>query len=382
VGSVAIPGTARDRSGLTGELEDGTPRDALGAFGSAIAWTGQSTRYVAIPDRGPRDGATTFACRVHEFDIALDPAAPGRLRADLGATTFLRNERGETFVGAAHAFDAAQQERGLRFDPEGLRVLPGGNLLVSDEYGPWIAEFAREGRLVRRLGVPSRFRIARPAAANEQDDSENRAGRRPNNGFEGLALSPDGARAFALLQGPLLQDGAKKSRHCRLLSIDLATDATREHVVSLDERSLSFHELLAVDARRFLAIERDGEAGLAARTKRIVLIDVEGATDVSSIDALPRDLPEGVVAARTSAFLDLLEPRLGLAGPTFPAKIEALCFGPDLPDGRHLLLVASDNDVKLDEPSWIWAFAIPRELLAGSVPEGVDATPAGAGARR
>ena len=37
-----------------------------------------------------------------------------------------------------------------------------------------------------------------------------------------------------------------------------------------------------------------------------------------------------------------------MVGADFPEKIEGLAFGPDLPDGRHLLLVTNDNDFEAD----------------------------------
>jgi hypothetical protein len=79
-------------------------------------------------------------------------------------------------------------------------------------------------------------------------------------------------------------------------------------------------------------------------------------------------LPQGVRAVRKSELCDLLDPRFHLAGPKFPAKIEGLAFGPDLPDGRRLLLVTTDNDLKADVDSWIWAFAIEPEALNSSRP--------------
>jgi hypothetical protein len=42
-----------------------------------------------------------------------------------------------------------------------------------------------------------------------------------------------------------------------------------------------------------------------------------------------------------------------------------MAFGPDLPDGRKLLLVTSDNDFQAKVPTWIYAFAIdPADLTA------------------
>lgn len=39
-------------------------------------------------------------------------------------------------------------------------------------------------------------------------------------------------------------------------------------------------------------------------------------------------------------------------------KMEGLAWGPDLPDGRHVLYVISDNDLNPDIATQIYAFAI------------------------
>lgn len=68
--------------------------------------------------------------------------------------------------------------------------------------------------------------------------------------------------------------------------------------------------------------------------------------------------PDGVVAVTKTLFLDLLDSAFALAGPTFPEKIEGLAFGPDLRDGRHLLIVTNDNDFVPPQPNRFFAFAI------------------------
>ncbi len=44
-------------------------------------------------------------------------------------------------------------------------------------------------------------------------------------------------------------------------------------------------------------------------------------------------------------------------------KIEGLTWGPDLPDGRRLLYVVSDNDLVPKNPTQIYAFAIDEALV-------------------
>ncbi len=357
LGHTTIPGDASDKSGLTDEkLEDGSPQNRLGGFGSGIAYTGTGNRYVMIPDRGPLDGAVSYKCRLQFFDITLEQ---GKLQANLVETVLLTDSTGESFVGLARALDKTKDGSPRRLDPESVRVGKTGTFFVSDEYGPVVYEFNRQGRLLRSLNVPERFRVPNPGA-DEKAEAQNKRGRAPNRGFESLAITPDGSKLYALLQSSLLQDGGRNSRNVRLLEMDVAGGATREFVYRRANLETGMTELLAINASQFLVLERDAKG----RFCKLMKMDLQGATDITGIEQLPADeLPAGVVAARSSVFLDLLDPRFGLAGPDFPRKVEGITFGPDLPDGRHLLLVSSDNDFDPAHPSHLFAFAIdPADL--------------------
>ena len=83
LGQAEIPGTATDLSPQTGQLDDGSPANRLGGFGSGIAWLGQGTRYAMISDRGPGDGATSYHCRFHLFDIVVDEQSAPVVKATL-----------------------------------------------------------------------------------------------------------------------------------------------------------------------------------------------------------------------------------------------------------------------------------------------------------
>ena len=69
LGKTVIPGTASDLSGMKNILEDKSPNNRLGGFGSAIAYTGQGNKYLLLPDRGPGDGANSYSCRFHLAEI-------------------------------------------------------------------------------------------------------------------------------------------------------------------------------------------------------------------------------------------------------------------------------------------------------------------------
>jgi hypothetical protein len=196
-----------------------------------------------------------------------------------------------------------------------------------------------------------------------------------NKAFEGVAITPDGDKLYAVLQNPLIQDRVgttdiKAGHNVRILEMPIGAGKPRELLYPLVSASNGCNEILAVNETQFLVIERDNKAGTDAKFKKLMLIDIQDASDISSIEALPeKKVPKGVRPVSKTTFLDLLDPAFGLAGAEFPAKIEGLAFGPDLPDGRILLLVTSDNDCKVEEPTWIWAFAIERKALPGYKPQ-------------
>jgi hypothetical protein len=190
--------------------------------------------------------------------------------------------------------------------------------------------------------------------------------------MEGLAISPDGKKLYGIMQSALLQDGALDAANSRvglnnrIVEIDVEDGAIREFVYPLDDRSNGVSEIVAVNANEFLVLERDGRAGANARFKKLMKIDITHATDVRGIAKLPTSgLPSGVTPVAKSPFLDMLDPKFGLAGPTFPEKLEALAFGPELEDGRLLLFVVNDNDFLQTQATNFYAFAIDRADLPG-----------------
>lgn len=363
LGSTLIPPDARDMSGLKDELPGGTPHDRLGSMGSAIAYSGKGERYLMLADRGPNNGLDPYRCRWHEFDIHVAPGEAEPVRCTLVSTTLMSGPDGP-YLGLSTLW-STDPLRQRRLDPEGIRVLPDGDVLISDEYGPIVALFERAtGRRKHVFPMPKGFAVSKPSGDGALETTQNAEGRVSNHGFEGLALSPDGRRAFALLQAPLIQDGGRDGVNLRMLEIDLATDALRQVVVPLDKPKLVTCEVLAIDDHRFLMIERDGKAGPESACKRIVEIDIAGATDVSDRATLPAGaLPPEIKPAARKVVLDMLSPGSGIDRASLPEKVEGLAFGPPLPSGERLLLITSDNDFRADQPTFVWAFALGESVF-------------------
>ncbi len=386
IGKGTVDGTALDKSGLKGNIcQAGNPTNCVpkaifGGFGSDITYTGYKNIFLAAPDRGPFDGLTDipYLDRVHFLQITTNSGAPfPNIQTALLDTLPLKNKYGNIFVGAAGAFGGNLEFATLRFDPEGIRVGPNGTFFISDEYGPFVFEFDRLGRLLRRIAIPSKFFIANPSSDPTTELLNNSSGRQANRGMEGLAISPDGRTLFGIMQNALLQDNGlnpgttdRLGLNNRILQIDLVTGETREYVYKLDaiNRGQGVSEILAINNQEFLVIERDNRSNLqsppqAPTRKTIYKINLTGATDVSGIASLPAGaLPTGVIPVSKTLFIDLLDPVFNLT-PTIAEKIEGLAWGEDLDDGRHLLYVVSDNDLNPNLATQIYAFAIEPSLL-------------------
>jgi len=364
LGKTSISGTASDLSSMKNLLEDKSPNNRLGGFGSAIAYTGQGNKYLLLPDRGPGDGANSYSCRFHLAEITV--STPGKIDFKLLKTTLLKTPEGNLLTGLSKDFGPS----GSRFDPEGIRVLKNGSILISDEYGPSVWLFDSTGKLKHKFLIPEKFLIQyKSDHAEKEFPPFNKKGRLTNKGFEGIAISSDQKKWLAALQGSLIQDRNPTDQNLktngdnlRFLETSIDGKHLREIVYKMESAKNGVNEILAIGEEDYLVLERDGDAGESAGFKKIFRISTKNATDVSKILELPAPkLPEGIVPVTKTLFLDLLDPKFGLKGKDFPAKIEGLAFGPDLPDGRKLLIITTDNDFKPDEPTWIYAFAVKTD---------------------
>ena len=364
MGTVSIPGDARDLSGETETLENGEAVNRLGGF-SAIDYAGTGSLYALLSDRGPDDGAVSYPCRVQLAEILIDPAAAEPVQLKLKATVPLVDLQKRPFTGRS-SFLVAEGRFAHRLDPEGVRFGADQTLYVSDEYGPEILQFDRQGKELRRLSLPAWLKVAHPSGDRQEENAKNTTGRASNRGMECLAISPDGGSLVGLMQGPLIQDGKKSSDNtkvtglnCRLLKIDIATGQTEEYVYELDSEKNGNSEILAMPDGRYLVLERDSGAGKDAKHRKLIAIDLRGATNIYGRESLKVEGQQGSIRpVSKSMYLDLLDPAWKLAGESMPEKIEGVTFGPVLNDGRRTLLVSTDNDFESSASSRIWVFAV------------------------
>ena len=416
IGDAIIPGNGVDKSGLSATiLEDGvSPQNALNGFGSGLAYAGGNLFY-ALSDRGPNkvayaggaavDNTTSFANRYQQFNITFTPVgspdglghyARYNVVASNVGTTLLKNAEGAQYTGLSAGFAS-----GLRLDSEGIRVAPDGTVWISDEYGPFVYHFDRQGHQIGSLPLPTGFQIANPAA-NAAAEGNNTIGRVTNKGMEGMAISPDGKTLVGVMQSPLIQDGGSNGTNVRFLVYDLTdpSAAPRQFLYQLDSTSTALSEILAVNNHKFLVDERNSAPGVSG-VKKLYQVDFNQATPPTNLatssypgtnttNGLPvSGTPSGIVPLQKSLFADI-GGLLRAASPSpfstvngtdgLPDKLEGYTWGPDLPDGRHVLLASNDNDfVRPDGtagagfPNYFFAFAVDSSDVPDFQAESFDA---------
>jgi hypothetical protein len=418
-------------------LENGVPGNRLGGLGSGLTYIGGDW-FLALPDRGPNavpynscmDDTATYINRFHTFHLSLSPSDAGArlpftLTPMLVDTTLLSSEKplvygagcGITgtgvpalnsvlhryfFTGRSDGFNPASTSnsgdvRQARFDSESIRVSNDRrHVYISDEYGPYVYEFDRQtGVRTRAFVLPAKFFVPHQSAMGALEISGNTVGRVANKGMEGLAITPDGRTLVGAMQSALIQDGGDvKGGITRIVTIDIASGATHEYAYQLDTATkTTISDIVAVNNHQFLVDERDSKGradavGSTAVFKRLYLIDLQSADDVSTIQGaanlkphtLAKTLFLDVVAALTAAPASL--------DPTqIPAKLEGVTFGQDItytdpstvqPITKHTLYIANDNDFigtmappvgDGDNPNQFFVFAFTDADLPSYVPQ-------------
>lgn len=365
--TVTFQGQSFQNQGLSGVgrvsplLRDGFG-DTLGSLGSGMVadltrWRrngdgSYSGGFFMLPDRGYNiAGTVDYQGRLQQMGVAFTPfgtagSASGadqqnQIRLNLERSIGLRDSNGgpttgldpNSFRPAANGFPNLPTGRNGRLTLDTEAVVRGrdGSFYISDEYGPYIYRYRPDGTLLGAIRPPDALIPIRAGQNNFASNNPPTAqpapvpadpvtGRQNNQGFEGLALSPDGRQLSALLQSATRQDGGTGGNsavrfNTRLLSYDISNPAapaqTGHYVVQLPRFTSATgttlvaaqSELLALNRTQYLMLARDSAAGLTfptatSRFRQILLLDTTGATNLrgTAFEGTTPVAPGGVLA--------------------------------------------------------------------------------------
>jgi uncharacterized protein YhjY with autotransporter beta-barrel domain len=427
VGTARLPATLHDFNDET-----------LGSFSGMVldlsTWRrgadgGYSASLYTLPDRGPNNigGLTTtnYAGRLNKFGLTLNPytgtvSVPSTTQqATLTPSGgfLLRDTTGQLFTGRDPLTGTLTRDGvvyptppagdigagKIALDAEAVAFLADGSFYIGDEYGAAIYYFDSTGRQIGAIQatpdiIPRVNGAINFNGANDSPLVAGSTGRRSNQGMEGVSVSPDGTRLFAVLQSATLQDNptnvAARRNNTRVLVYDIATSKTptapvSEYVLQLPvfnnsatgtgnaTTTAAQSEILALNNTQFLVLSRDGNGrgtngnANAIAFKSILLVDVTGATNITgtsfagttpvSTSAAANGsgaLAAGITPVQQVELVNMLNTaqlsRFGVNTVTAPStqytlseKWEAMALAPVLEEARpndFFLLVGNDND--------------------------------------
>jgi hypothetical protein len=347
--------------------------DTLGGFGSAATYAGSPGHYYFAADGSSGSKHSDYRPRFHEG--VVDVHGQG-LSFELVRSVWFVDSAGEFFSSQHPTGDDTEVPRrkdGRRcLSPEAIAVAPDGSLYLAEELGPFLYQFDTGGRMLRCLKPPPYY-LPRNQAGRVVFSAEEpvAAGRVPNRGFEGLALTLDGSRAVMILQSPLAQDGGRDGRFSRILVLDLTSGNPvaeypyemgpvgllklaypREKV--LKQNDLGACELAALRDGTFLVLERDNrgadgsESPSPAQHKRVYVVDLKGATNVLG-HAGALNTVRDLVPVKKRSVLDLVSAsstKGAFSRAQLAEKWEGMALAPGRDQSHPLLLLASDNDFR------------------------------------
>jgi hypothetical protein len=382
-----------------------------GGYGSSLAPVpGSSDEYYGLTDRGPNvtgpDGVTKIE-PLPSFDPAIGKFKLTNGQANLEKAIPLRAADGTPYNGLVNSQASTGETiddlngnvlptSPYGYDSEGLVAMKDGTFWVSDEYGPFITHFDKNGKQIGRL---SPFDGSLPAEL---------AMRVPNKGMEGLTLTPDGSTLVGMMQSALqTPDLTAKPANVttlRIVTYNLNTHATHEYIYLLDDPKTNggaVSEITATSNTTFVVDERDGKFEPGA-FKQLFAIDISGATDVgpsskvaaASYDAAKGGLLVGTTPKSIDAYVgadDTADATTALAAVGITPVKKSLdvdlgglltkldptggFFGHDkvegvaTTDGGKTLVVSNDNDFGIDG---VTNSAPPYQLHAKTLPNGTQ----------
>ena len=382
----------------------------LGSIGSGMfrARTDEPNVYFMVTDRGPNGNPSATGHRtfpVPDFDpmivkvrtlgeqiqilqqipLKTTAGAPvsglpnaASVSSPLSATAPQPDEVPYNFDDSAPLGPDGYNVNGL--DTEDIVRVSDGSFYLVEEYRPSVLHVAADGTILDRfVPVGTDDELAGAGYPVHATLPARYAYRRPNRGFEGLALAPDGSALFVALQSPLQLPGTgntntgRDSRNTRIVKLDLNGNVLGEYVYRFDvsttfdpnpcgslataarARDMKVSGLYAISATQLLVLERTDCVA------KVYLVDVStGATDLTTWTppaALPNRTDLNVVEQQNSdaqlsaAQLTPLAKTLIVDLDTvdgMPGKIESIIVV-----SPSELAVANDNDFGLtDFPAW------------------------------
>lgn len=321
---------------------------------SGIDYDRAAGAWVAVSDDRSETGPARF------YTLRLDYDLQSFRSAALAGVATLRQLDGTLYPSKPQA----AQRGGEVPDLEAIRIDPrDGSIWYASEgdrtlgMDPFVRHAARDGGYLGALPPAPMFRVA---PARER-------GPRNNQSFEGIAFAPDGDSLWVGMEAPLYQDGPVagigQGAFSRITRFDRNGVMLAQFAYPLDPIPVppaagkladnGLAEILAIDDRRMLMLERSGSQtadGVFHYFIRIYQADFGAASDTRAIASLAG---AAFTPARKRLVLDL-----AAAGLARVDNLEGMAWGPRLANGHDSLVLISDDNFDATQVTQLLAFEV------------------------
>lgn len=226
---------------------------------------------------------------------------------------------------------------------------------------PFIRQMSLNGDYISEVPTPEQFRY------NRQSEDY---GLRANATFEGLCLIPESNELLTVTEAPLIQDGlrpnfTRSGAPVRIARINWKTNQQIAQYAYISDKTPiepipgsassnnGVSEILAIDANRFLVLERSFSAGhptSEGNSIRLYEIDLSKATPI-----------DGSLSLATTSFTPVSKTLVldfSQIGKTKIDNVEGMCWGKTLANGHRSLVFVTDNNFSTNQLFQIFVFEV------------------------
>ncbi len=256
---------------------------------------------------GARNNSADFVLRLYNMSIDPRRVGPGGVTGSGSVTvnSFISLSDPDNRLGYTAVADGANYPNGgnnIPVDPsivsgrlltgsdldiESLRRGNDGSYYIGDEFGPFVAHFDTQGRL---LSAP----VATPGNVVSPSNPFGLPATHPGSGgYEGMSQSADGRFLYAMLERPTNADLAAGRNRLQINTFDTQTNTfngeQRFYPLSVAQGGTNIGDFSPVTNDVHLVIERDNGQGSSAAFKKVFLVDfntVDAAGNLVKVELL------------------------------------------------------------------------------------------------
>ena len=395
--SITVINPNIDLGSLEQAAKNGFPNPNIPGIGSALVpIPNKQGEFYMMTDRGVNFDYLNSAGKINGKTFPLPNFTPAivHVKLEQGKIEIIRaipivDNQAKPVTGLSNNKDdetvyADNSGTTLKFNPSGIdseamQLLPDGNFLIAEEYGPSVVVVDTNGQvLVRYLPVGKNYaglnypvKAILPAIYKE---------RRSNRGFENLSITPDGKTAYVIMQSPMgdaKDKDYKDSRLVRVLRLDITqpTDAKVTGMFVLlqnsksaypeaeKQKDLKYSDAIAFEQDKLLLLER------ATKKVKLMVADLREATNV-----LNHAEANSLLIEKESENLEKLAIKPAKMREVFDSRDVFFKIDTDKLEGLALLspsvvAISNDNDFGVGEntngyPSKVWVIRLGKSLVA------------------